>query len=141
MYRITILLFLVFSLSINSQNQKLIDSLNKELKTEKTDTIKAKIILKIWDELVDTDTSQSLEYANMLIDIGTKSKNNNILAEGYMKKGVSTSYLGDIKEATNYTSKALTYYKKQNNYSKIGYAQMCIGIDKTDISEYKTAKK
>jgi tetratricopeptide (TPR) repeat protein len=141
MYRITILLFLVFSLSVNSQNQKLIDSLNKELKTEKTDTIKAKIILKIWDELVDTDASQSLEYANMLIDIGTKSKNNNILAEGYMKKGVSISYLGDIKESTNYTIKALTYYKKQNNYSKIGYAQMCIGIDKTDISEYKTAKK
>jgi hypothetical protein len=62
--------------------------------------------------LVDTDASQSLEYANMLIDIGTKSKNNNILAEGYMKKGVSISYLGDIKESTNYTIKALTYYKK-----------------------------
>ncbi|PWG06362.1 tetratricopeptide repeat protein [Polaribacter aquimarinus] len=133
-------LFCVSLLSY-SQNKKRVDSLNNALLTEKNDSLKADILLKIWKEFVNSNTPKSLEYANKLVELGKTTNNEYILADGYMKKGTSYGYMSKLNEATKFSKKALFYFKKQKNNSKMGTAYLNIAVDKTDLSEYKKAKK
>ncbi|WP_288956576.1 tetratricopeptide repeat protein [uncultured Polaribacter sp.] len=133
-------LFCVSLLSY-SQNKKRVDSLNNALLTEKNDSLKADILLKIWKEFVNSNTPKSLEYANKLVELGKATNNEYILADGYMKKGTSYGYMSKLNEATKFSKKALFYFKKQKNNSKMGTAYLNIAVDKTDLSEYKKAKK
>ena len=139
----TLLFTLMFCLHIffYGQNQKKIDSLNNVLGIKKNDSLKADILLKIWNEYVNSNTLKSLEFANKLVELGKKTNNEYILANGYMKKGTSYGYMSKLDEATKFSKKALQLYKKHKNYSNMGTAYLNIAVDKTDLSEYKKAKK
>lgn len=107
-----LLLLLLFSIPINAQNTKLIDSLKLELKNRKeNDSIKVQILTKLHEKLMFSKPEDARAYALKGLEISKKIDYKKGIASGFMHIG---NYYGNRNE----NDSALHYFnraKKQFN--------------------------
>src|SRR5262245_19859643 len=105
----TLLVLLVMMLSMagyaRKQGQELIDSLQRELRTnlnKREDSIKVKVLNRISHEMRATDPDEGLKYADMALQLAEKLN---------WKPGISTAYsfLANNYDSKSDFSKALEY--------------------------------
>ncbi len=107
-----LILILIFSMALNAQNTKLIDSLKLELKNRTADdSIKVKILTKLHEKLMFSKPEEAKTYALKELEISKKI--------GF-KKGIATGnmHIGDYYGNRNENDSALYYFNKAKAYFK-----------------------
>jgi tetratricopeptide (TPR) repeat protein len=103
---IGLFLIFIFSVSINAQNTKLVDSLKLELKNRKTDdSIKIKILTRLHEKLMFSEPEEAKTYALQELKISKEIGYKKGVGSGYMHIG---NYYGNRSE----TDSALYYFNK-----------------------------
>ena len=98
-YTILVGFFCFFTILVNSQDQRMADSLAI---IYQLDTLQGLEKLQLLDDLSFNeikDYSQGLIYAEELISLSRQYENNRYLARGYFQKGSTKSLLGNLEEA------------------------------------------
>ena len=124
-----LLIFTLFSISLQSQNQKEVDSLLQELKKSPIDSSRTPILVNLWRTHINNDVDKAMMYADSLIDLGQLLKIDAILSTGYQRKGIAYYYLNDFKSSTEYYKKTLFLNKKHNAISPIAAMQLNIAMN------------
>lgn len=141
MRSISLLIVIVFSLNLNSQNlnQTQIDSLIEATKTTKDDTIKCSHYSVISNFYLYTNINQGLFYADKEIQLATKLnwiKGNGI---GYLDKGKHLISKGDFYNAQNNLINAEAIFIKTFDDFNLAKAYNQLGILKANQNKFPEA--
>ena len=115
--------FLCLILSgVYSQDQKVADSLAFIYNKGKlNDTVRLELLRQLsFNEVKDLNLS--LKYAEELINLSIKTKNNKFLHSGYFQKGNKKRLLGDLEEALDAYFKSAEAARIENNAKGEGNA-------------------
>lgn len=111
-----LLLIFMFSLSINGQNTKFIDSLKLELKNSKTDdTLKVKILTRLHEKLMFSEPEEAKSYAMEELKISKKIGYQKGIGSGYLHIGNYFSNRSETDSALHYYNKAKAQFKAINS--------------------------
>jgi serine phosphatase RsbU (regulator of sigma subunit) len=134
-------LFLFYSLSSLSQNNKL-DSLQNLLRiTNTNDTLKANILGQISRiYLYDFNNIEKMkQYATQAIQLSQKTNFKKGLATGYLYYGVYYNNMANYKYAMTYYLKSLKLYEELNDNKSLGSCYINIGSVYGTQGNYKSA--
>ena len=138
MTKILLILFLVLSLSVFSQQNK-IDSLEKVLLTTKEDTNKVNLLNQLFVQYEFKDIEKATKYLNTALELSEKIN---------YKKGlaVTYSYFGFLAEDTGSYPQAIAHYKQSlkisneiNDKKGISSSLGTIGISYDSQGDYPNA--
>lgn len=125
-YKIRILLFFffqIFQIYNTCGQSREIDSLYKCLKTEKRDTIIAKIYYSIAYNLNSSgDSAEAIQNFFKSIEWSKKSKFYRLEGKTYSKLGTILNDAGNYDSSLVWTNKAITVLKKSTGYSELSSA-------------------
>ena len=111
-----LLVIVLFTVNLNAQNTKLIDSLKLELKNRKADdTIKVKILTQLHEKLMFSKPEEARAYALQELKISKKIGYKKGIGSGFMHIG---NYFGNRNEndsALHYFTKAKAHFKAINS--------------------------
>ena len=130
---------LILNLQVNCQNQKVVDSLLHQFSLNQPDSVAMRILVKLWDQYVDTDFEESLKYAQQIIELGEQKSDANIIAAGYMRISISYGYIGEIEKSMENNIEAYSIYESNRDTLMMAVIQMNIGVDLTDTGKYQQA--
>lgn len=113
-----LVVLLLFTVCMSSQNEKVIDSLKKELKIAKTSNDKVKIYYALSKKISNPIISNKYIDSNLVLC----NLSNNIKYKGlnYYKKGYNLITLGKIDSAKTYLDNSIKIADK-NNFKEIHY--------------------
>ncbi|PCH66494.1 MAG: hypothetical protein COC01_07865 [Bacteroidetes bacterium] len=139
--QLVVLIFLSFFLTESfSQDHVRIDSLKRELKKEKNDSLKIKILNKITWELIDSTPDTSLFYSNQALQIALKIHYTLAEAEIYSTQGILFRNKSEFDTAIGFCQRALVIYQdladknEQNQFNK-SIAQLYNSLGNINISK------
>jgi len=95
------LCFLLVAVQIFSQDQVRVDSLEKLLKKEKTDSIKADLLNRLFDEHIKGDISMARDFADQAYRLSRKSQYSKGIADYYLKLAKLNIVQDDYRQARN----------------------------------------
>lgn len=130
----------IFLYSISASSKSL-DSLFYLLRTSKLDTHKVKLYAQISYEfyLIKSKLDSSIKYSKLGIELGSKIKFDEGLAENYEMLGVTYIVNGQYQLASENYFKALLIREKLPNKSKIGFTYRKVGDAYSLLLETKKA--
>ena len=113
-----VLLYLFFFLSVCIQAQdKVVDSLQIELKKSKNDIDKTNILNAIADQYKYSDPNKMAEYGNQALQLAKKIKYKVEEGNAYLNIGTSNIIVGEYKKALENFSLAKAIFEDNNNLS------------------------
>jgi tetratricopeptide (TPR) repeat protein len=138
------LAFLVFT-AINttfSQAKFNVDSLTNVLnKYPKDDTVKAKMLIALSDELIKVDYKEGIPYSEKALAILEKYNAPELKADALHAKARHLESIGQYAEAILLEEKALVIYEQFNNIKKTASVHTLLGTIYHDKSDAVNAKK
>jgi tetratricopeptide (TPR) repeat protein len=145
MKRILLLLSIFTSFEKNiafSQSKLNIDSLTTVLrKYPKDDTVKAKILIALSDDLVKVDYKEGIPYSERALTILEKIYAPELKADALHTKARHLESIGQYAEAIELEQKALVIYEQLKNIKKIASVHTLLGSIYHDKSDAVNAKK
>ena len=137
----TLLIFLFCSLSF-SQKNKAIDDLTLELSSNtKQDTIRVIVLLKLSTAYYGVNPDKMLQYANESLQLSSKLNFKKGKGESYKLIGAANFTKGNLNEAENYFTKALTTFQEIKYYKGMILCYSNLGGVKTVQNKYPEALK
>lgn len=132
------LLLVLFSLQGYTQNRSL-DSLIHEFKTETVDTNKYNLCVKIAKAYSDSAYDKSLTYLNTALEIAQRSSDRNKLAQAYHQIGILYHKKGEFPTALKNYNDALIVHEYLKNKRGIGQMLNDIGLIYKTWGKYEKA--
>jgi len=126
--KIFIYLFLFLSIGIQAQD-KVMDSLQSELKKAKNDIDKTMVLNAIADQYKYSDPTKMAEYGNQALQLAKKIKYKVEEGNAYLNLGNSNIIIGDYKKALDNFSLAKTIFE-ENNPSSTNKKEVSQGLAK-----------
>jgi tetratricopeptide (TPR) repeat protein len=124
---------------LSSQNSSRTDSLLLQLAATSNQEEIVALSAQLWSEYIDRDIDLALQYAENIIRIGQSLQVDTIVSNGYQKKGISYAYLNNYDSSGVYFRKALSLYRKVNDYEAIASIQRNLGQDHNMVGELDSA--
>jgi tetratricopeptide (TPR) repeat protein len=112
--RILLILLLFVCLSGKGQDQIKLDSLQRQLQSTQSDTLKAKILLEISRYYYTNDYAKAAEAAREALEIAG-DKNKAFQAKADRQLGLVFYSMGDYKNAASHSFKALKFYEDEKD--------------------------
>jgi serine phosphatase RsbU (regulator of sigma subunit) len=133
MLRFSSLLLLLFPLCLFAQSQKKIDSLERALKTETSDTSKANAYVSLADQYRYSDPVKHRQYALKGINLSREIGHRRALAASYNLYGIAMENEGRYDAALSYYDSALVTWKRAGNLHEQGrvYLNMANAYNRT----------
>lgn len=100
------IIFFIISITVSSQENRKIDSLNNVLKRGINDTVRVKTLLNLAIILQDSDIYSSSKIANEAYKLIKKKKYENVLSLYYLTKSREYNFKSDFKKALYYANLA-----------------------------------
>ncbi len=141
------LFFLAFSTlvipnKLFSQSKFNVDSLTSILcKYPKEDTIKAKMLIALSDNLIKVDYKEGIPYSEKALAIVEKFDAPELKADALHTKARHLESIGQYAEAIDLEQKALAIYERLNRTKKAASAHSLLGTIYHDKSDALNAKK
>ncbi len=141
------LFFLAFSTlvipnKLFSQSKFNVDSLTLVLnKYQKDDTVKAKMLIALSDNLIKVDYKEGIPYSEKALLILEKFDAPELKADALHTKARHLESIGQYAEAIDLEQKALTIYEQLNRTKKAASAHSLLGTIYHDKSDALNAKK
>lgn len=127
--KILLYLFLFFSITIQAQD-KVMDSLQNDLKKAKNDIDKAKALNAIADQYKYSDPSKMAEYGTKALQLSQRINYKVEEGNGYLNIGTSNIILGDYKTAlVNFLEAKVIF--EENTTSETNKKEVTQGLAKT----------
>ncbi len=139
--KLFLLLFCNLTLSVFSQNLKLIDSLQKVAKFTKDDTSKSNLLNKISTIYLEFDLEKSLDFAKKSLILSEKLNYKKGKANAYFSIGSAYNYKAEHLEAIVWFKKSLAIRKELFLMSDVGQTYSSIGYCYEDMGNFLEAKK
>lgn len=122
-----------------SQNTQRVDSLQQLLAAATDQEGVVLLASQLWSEYINSDSEMALQYSERIIEVGTALAVDTILSNGYEKKGVSYAYRNQFDSSGLYFRKALSLYRKVNDYEAIASIQRNLGQDHNMVGKLDSA--
>ncbi|MEY4903867.1 MAG: hypothetical protein RLZZ292_1682 [Bacteroidota bacterium] len=136
-----LLLFFVTNTTF-SQAKLNIDSLTAVLnKYPQEDTVKAKMLIALSDELIKVDYKEGILYSEKALAILEKFNAPELKADAWHAKARHLESIGQYAEAITLEQKALVVYEQLNNIKKRANVHTLLGVIYHDKSDAVNAKK
>lgn len=124
-----ILIFIDIHLVFAADATSRLEILRNEIKLEKVDTIRARLMGELAWELKFVDSERALELAEKEIQIGRKTQNYLLLAEGFRVKALTLVIQEKILDGmSNYDSSIFFAKKAKSNYYEISCYNLIGGM-------------
>jgi serine phosphatase RsbU (regulator of sigma subunit) len=130
------LLSIFFSVSLFSQDQRAIDSLQLLLKTAK-DTNRVILLNKIADEYHHDNPKAALPYATQALVLSQQLQYVNGLYQSNLSKGMAFYFLSQFDSALHYQELARNYAEQSKNFSHLATVYTDLGNVYGDMGQNK----
>ena len=138
----TVFLFLLISAINPSIGQTpLIDSLNQEIASSKSDTMKVKLYLKLHDQLRLSNFNEAAKIAKVSYKLSQQINWQKGIAASGRNFGIALNLLGKYDSAELVLDEAISSSHEIGDTSNIGYCYMTLGNIQYDQTNYDEALK
>jgi tetratricopeptide (TPR) repeat protein len=138
MYRIAFLLLVFCFVTLSSQNQKNIDSLKRIIpQTKKTKL--AGVYFSLIDELLSTNPSLGLKYADTALKVSLSIKDTANIATAYTYFGMCNYHKSDLISAIEFFTKSFVISKQTKNYRTLLPNLNYLAVIYSDYADQKKA--
>lgn len=133
------LLLLLATINLSFGQNPLIDSLNQEIASSKSDTMKVKLYLKLHDQLRLSNFNQAAKIAKISYNLSQKIKWQKGIASSGRNFGIALNLLGKYDSAEMVLEEAIKSSQVIGDTSNIGYCYMTLGNIQYDQTNYDEA--
>lgn len=127
------------SSSLNLSAQSILDSLNTQLKSELSDSVKILTLIKISREYQYIDLQQSFGYAEKAINLAEDKELPWAKAKAYHNIGIYYNIRGDFAAAIKYHDLALSVNYQLKDSTRIATCYLNLGINYASLGKYEEA--
>jgi len=136
---IFIIILLLFSSILFSQNKAIVDSLKNELKLAKEDTNKVNILNNLSFSLYLDGTKEGIRYGNAALKLATKLKWNKGIGDAHNSLGVCARTEANYSEALTHFYKALKINEDLEDKTGLAVTLNGLGLISHDLDDFPRA--
>ncbi|MBS1497384.1 MAG: sensor histidine kinase [Bacteroidetes bacterium] len=134
-----LIFFTILSTFCFCQNAEKIAALQKQIAEEKTDTSKVMLLIKLFDEYKEVDSTKAMQAANDAASLGHSIGFKKGESMALINKGVFLNLNGENDEAEKAINQSLQIRKSSGDYAGQGYCLRSLGNIYYDKNDYSAA--
>jgi len=131
------LIMTVYCITASAQNPKMVDSLLKQLDTEKTDSIKMKIYRQLGDYYMDNNAGKAIDYLEKSLEIAKRMDLPLQIANNYYSIGFCNLIKSDFNKSLENYLQSIRIYEKLKDSFRLSNGLMAIGALYSETKDFK----